>query len=231
VCGRASKCALGRALQQGALTRCWPWACLASGHSRLKGIWRALPGAPDPRTALQVDPTELHLLILLSLATGPCREAAAALEREAAAHGLLPVRTDFLGALPRPCYSSVPGCSVRRLRQHDTLLSLCPALAHLAAQGITREGRGAGAAAGRAAAQGPPPCEAPPRDVTSAGARTVTAASCTLRSRTDGPAAQFPCRSSQQRRWGLEVRLNHTRPRASGASEAQGEPRSAAAVV
>ncbi|KAK9840987.1 hypothetical protein WJX81_004207 [Elliptochloris bilobata] len=46
---------------------------------------------------VEVDPAELHLLILLSLAEGPCREAASLLEREAARHGLLPVRTDFLG--------------------------------------------------------------------------------------------------------------------------------------
>lgn len=46
---------------------------------------------------MQVDPAELHLLILLALAEGPCREAAALLEREAVRYGLLPVRTDFLG--------------------------------------------------------------------------------------------------------------------------------------
>lgn len=45
-------------------------------------------------------PEELHLLILLSLAEGPCHETAALLEREATRHGLLPVRTDFRGAYP-----------------------------------------------------------------------------------------------------------------------------------
>lgn len=60
---------------------------------------------------MQVDPAELHLLILLSLAEGPCREAAALLEREAVRYGLLPVRTDFLGVPEgtHPAHPAHPG--------------------------------------------------------------------------------------------------------------------------
>jgi hypothetical protein len=46
---------------------------------------------------VQVDDAELHFLILHFLASGPCQNAAVALEREAAARWLLPKRIDFEG--------------------------------------------------------------------------------------------------------------------------------------
>lgn len=47
--------------------------------------------------ACQVDDAELHFLILHFLASGPCRAAASALERDATSHSLLPTRIDFKG--------------------------------------------------------------------------------------------------------------------------------------
>jgi uncharacterized Fe-S cluster-containing protein len=45
----------------------------------------------------QVDGRELHFLILHLLSEGPCREAAALLQKEALEHDLLPSRTDIFG--------------------------------------------------------------------------------------------------------------------------------------
>ena len=44
-----------------------------------------------------VDPAELHFLLLHFLSAGPCQSAAKVLEEEAVAKGLLPSRTDIFG--------------------------------------------------------------------------------------------------------------------------------------
>lgn len=46
---------------------------------------------------LQVDPAELHFLILHYLASGPCSQAVTELEHQALANGLLPCRHDVFG--------------------------------------------------------------------------------------------------------------------------------------
>lgn len=47
--------------------------------------------------ALQIDPAELHFLILHYLASGPCSQAVTDLEHQALANGLLPCRHDVFG--------------------------------------------------------------------------------------------------------------------------------------
>jgi len=47
---------------------------------------------------VDVDPAELHFLLLHFLFAGPCQHAAQVLEQEAVEKGLLPLRTDVFGA-------------------------------------------------------------------------------------------------------------------------------------
>ena len=64
---------------------------------------------------MDVDPAELHFLLLHFLFAGPCQNAAQVLEQEAVDKGLLPLRTDIFGAfkcirvcLPAPPRHSLP---------------------------------------------------------------------------------------------------------------------------
>ena len=56
------------------------------------------PGSVCEQGSEDVDPAELHFLLLHFLSAGPCQSAAKVLEEEAVAKGLLPSRTDIFGA-------------------------------------------------------------------------------------------------------------------------------------
>ncbi|KAL0024726.1 hypothetical protein WJX77_011758 [Trebouxia sp. C0004] len=58
-------------------------------------------------TDTEIDPTELHFLILHYLAAGPCHDAARTLEQQAVANGLLPCRHDIFGNQHRLGYSDL----------------------------------------------------------------------------------------------------------------------------
>ncbi|KAL0034434.1 hypothetical protein WJX79_002167 [Trebouxia sp. C0005] len=58
-------------------------------------------------TDTEIDPTELHFLILHYLAAGPCHDAARTLEQQAVANGLLPCRHDIFGNEHRLGYSDL----------------------------------------------------------------------------------------------------------------------------
>jgi hypothetical protein len=158
------------------------------------------------------------------------------------------------GARPAARAHGLPGCAAatpaaRRGAASDARtstthsLSLCPAYARHAARLVVRERRGAGAAASRAAAQGPSTREVLSRGATCVGARALTAASSTLHPRTRAPSARLlvirasctagaPAEARGMLSWSAPGGCaSLPRPRASGAAEAQGQPRAATAAT